>query len=88
MQRYRKQYVRVDETFNERGQIIPKAIHWSDDRIFLIDSISDVILTAGEKAGGVGLRYTCSIRGQQRYLFMESLGKWFLEVPVESEEMN
>lgn len=86
MQRYRKQYVWVDEDFNEHGQIIPKAIHWDDGRVFRIDSASDIILTAGEKAGGVGLRYTCSIRGKQRYLFMESLGKWFIEVPVGSEK--
>ena len=86
MQRYRKQYVWVDETCNKYGQIIPKAIHWSDGRVFTIDTVSDITLTTGEKAGGVGLRYTCSIRGQQRYLFMEAVGKWFLEVSVDAEK--
>jgi hypothetical protein len=30
------------------------------------------------KGGGLGIRYTCRIRGKQVYLFDEE-GKWFVE---------
>lgn len=82
MVRYERKYVAVDEKISEHGQIIPTAIHWHDGRVFPVDAVSDIRLAASQKVGGVGLRYTCSIRGQTKYLYMEAVSKWFLEVPI------
>lgn len=81
MQHYIRQYVTVDATFDTEGRIVPKAIHWVDGTIFAIDRVVNICRAASLKAGGAGLRYTCRIRGHQRYLFLEDLGKWFLECP-------
>ncbi|WRS28891.1 hypothetical protein U6B65_01390 [Oscillospiraceae bacterium MB08-C2-2] len=58
--------------------MLPLVIQWEDGREFKIDRILDVRLAASLKAGGCGIRYTCRISGQQRYLFLEE-NRWFVE---------
>lgn len=60
------------------GDIIPIKIIWDDGREFVIDRVVDVRRRASTKGGGSGLRYTCSIKGQQKYLFLDE-NVWFVE---------
>lgn len=73
-----KKYIPVEAYFNEDGKIIPKKIFWNDGRTFIIDRILDIRHAASLKAGGCGIRYTCRILGQKKYLFLEET-KWFIE---------
>ena len=43
-----------------------------------MEVVLDVKRRACERVGGVGDRYTCRIKGQETYLWMEK-GKWFVE---------
>ena len=82
MEQFIRVYVSVDATFDTDGGIVPTAIHWVDGTIFPIDRVVSVCRAASLKAGGAGMRYTCRIRGHRRYLFLEDIGKWFLECPA------
>ena len=75
-----KVYVTVTALFTEDGIMMPREIIWEDGRVYQIDRLTDCRRCASLKVGGVGLRYTCMIRGQQKYLYYEENGKWFLEV--------
>jgi hypothetical protein len=63
---------------SSEGQKVPLYIIWEDGRKFDIDRITDVRKAASLKAGGCGLRYTCSIRNKSIYLFEEQ-DTWFVE---------
>lgn len=43
-----------------------------------IDRVLDVRQAPSLKGGGLGIRYTCRIRGKYGYLFCDE-GKWFWE---------
>ena len=73
-----KQYVAVTARFDADGSIVPLYIHWDDGRSFRIDRISDIRYAASLKAGCAGIRYTCSIKGHDKYLFLEE-DRWFVE---------
>ena len=73
-----KVYVDVDAHFTRDGQLTPTSNIWEDGRRYEIDKVTQIALRASMKAGGVGIRYTCIIRGQQSYLFYE-VNKWFVE---------
>ena len=74
----RKVYVEVAAVFTPEGQILPREVHWEDGRVYEIDRVLDIRHAAAMKAGGCGIRYTCRIRGQQTYLFLDD-GRWFVE---------
>ena len=74
----KKQYVSVTAKFDPDGNIVPLRIHWDDGRYFDIDRVTDVRFAASLKAGGAGIRYTCRIRSNERYLFLEE-NRWFIE---------
>lgn len=76
-----KRYVEVTAHTNVAGNILPVILWWDRDHPYNIDKVLDTRRAASLKAGGVGLRYTCRIRGQERYLFLEDDGRWFVEVP-------
>ena len=42
----------------------------------------DIRRAASLKAGGLGWRYTCRIHGQERCLYREDDGRWFVEMPT------
>ena len=82
-------YVKVNSDFDSTGAVTPKAIIWSDGRIFKIDSVRDFrpASTLGESRSGDC--YTVLIRGEERQLFFERtstlfgsrLGRWWVEQP-------
>ena len=74
-----KIFVEVFARHDRQGQIPPEAIIWQDGRLFAIDKVLDVRPAASLRAGGQGMRYTCDIRGNVRYLFCENDGLWFVE---------
>ena len=73
-----KQYVSVTATFDPDGNILPLRINWEDGRHFEIDRVTDIRYAASLKAGGAGIRYTCRIKGHERYIFLEE-NRWFIE---------
>ncbi len=73
-----KKNVAVTAKFSEDGKVTPISIQWEDGRTFEIDRITDVRKAASLKAGGMGVRYTCHIRGKEVYMFKDE-NNWFLE---------
>lgn len=72
-----KQYVSVTAKFDSDGNILPLSIHWDDGRSFDIDRITDIRYAASLKIGGAGIRYTCRIKQNEKYLFLED-NRWFV----------
>ena len=68
----------VIAAFDLDGNVHPKAIIWEDGRVFDIDRVLDVRRAASLKAGGLGIRYICRIRGKTVALFNDE-GHWFME---------
>ncbi len=68
----------VNADFDLDGNIRPRAITWEDGRVYEIERVLDVRRAASLKAGGVGIRYICWIRGKEVRLFNEE-GCWFIE---------
>jgi len=73
-----KTFVKVTAEHDEQGQIRPILLTWTDGRIYEIDKVTDVRQAPSLKGGGLGIRYTCKIRGKEVYLFCDE-GKWFVE---------
>ena len=71
--------ISVRALFKQDGKVLPLEIEWDDGRRFAIDRVLDIRKCASTKGGGKGLRYTCIIKGQQRYLFLDEYF-WFIEV--------
>ena len=73
---------RIDLTVNVRhetsGKAIPTSIIWEDGRVFAIDKVLDIRKAASLKAGGIGIRYVCRIRGKTVLLFNDN-GLWFMD---------
>ncbi|MFR3201929.1 MAG: hypothetical protein ACLTOZ_04485, partial [[Clostridium] leptum] len=62
-----KKYVEVTARFDVDGTVFPLEIHWEDGAKFEIDRILDIRRAASLKTGGAGIRYTCRIRGREKY---------------------
>ena len=73
---------RIDLAVNVRhetsGKAVPTSIIWEDGRVFEIDKVLDIRKAASLKAGGIGIRYVCRIRGKTVLLFNDN-GLWFME---------
>ena len=82
-----KQYVSVTAIFDEDGNLLPINIMWDDGRKFPIDKVTDVRFAASLKAGGAGIRYTCQIGGNERYLFLEDL-RWFVDAKQPPKQIS
>lgn len=78
-----KKYVQVAATFTPDGKLLPLWVTWEDGRKFEIDRIKQCVRAASRKAGGVGWRYTCMIRGKEAVLYYEDNFKWFVEAKVQ-----
>ncbi len=78
-----KKFVSVISKCDTNGHITPLSILWSGkdgDKTFEIDKISDTRQAASLKSGGCGMRYTLTIKGNERYLFFDAVEKkWFIE---------
>lgn len=73
-----KIYVNVCAEFNADGSLIPLSFVWENGTRYTIDRVTDVRLAASLKAGGIGMRYTCRVRGRLTYLFLDD-NRWFME---------
>lgn len=73
-----KTFVRVTAEHDESGRVRPLVLTWADGRRYEIDRVTDVRQAPSLKGGGLGMRYTCRIRGKEVYLFCDE-GKWFVE---------
>lgn len=73
-----KKNICVSANFSETGRVTPLCIKWEDGRVFDIDRVTDVRQAASLKAGGIGTRFTCMIRGKQVYLYKDE-DQWFME---------
>ncbi len=78
MDKRRKQYVPVIVRFDTEGKMRPLVIEFDEAHKYPVDQVLDVRRAACQRVGGVGDRYTCRIRGQVTYLWMEK-GAWFVE---------
>ena len=74
-----KVYVDVTAEFSKDGNLVPKSFRWEDGQVYEIERVKDVRRAASLKAGGVGMRYTCVIDGQEKHLFYEDNNMWFME---------
>lgn len=74
----KKEFVDVIVQYTKEGQRLPLTIVWTDGIKYNIDKVTDIRQAPSLKAGGQGIRYTCKIKGQQTYLWLED-GKWFVE---------
>lgn len=74
----RKVYVQVTAEFNPAGVIRPLSITWEDGTKYDVDRVMDIRPAASLKAGGAGIRYTCRVLGQVKYLWLEG-NRWFVE---------
>lgn len=73
-----RRYVDVVCLNEKSGKVKPLYIVWDDGKKYPIDKIIQIIPAASLKSGGIGLRYTCQIGLNFRYLFFCE-GKWFVE---------
>lgn len=76
---YKRVYVDVLTLFDKEGNIIPVSIKWEDGKFFDIDKVIQVKRAPALKAGGMGMRYACSVEGKETYLFFED-PRWFVEI--------
>lgn len=78
MMKYIKIFVSVNAVFDTEGNIIPKKIIFDDGTSIDIKRVTETVRRSSLKAGGTGLRFTCSIGRRKIYLFYED-PKWFVE---------
>ncbi len=71
--------INVIAKMTEIGKVIPLKILWSETEIFEIDKVIDIRKKASTKGGGMGLRYTCKIKGIEKFLFLDEY-TWFVEI--------
>lgn len=81
-----KIYVKVIAEFSEDGLITPLELIWDDERKFEITHVHDIRRAASTKAGGMGYRYTVTINGERRFIWLEDIefkktigARWFVE---------
>ena len=85
-----KTYVKVNSDFDSTGTVTPRAILWSDGRVFKIDAVRDFRPASTLGRGQTGDCYTVLIHGEERYLFFQRtetlyggrLGRWWVETVV------
>ncbi len=78
---YTRSRIRVIGKKLESGIEFPQCIIWSDGREFPIDQIDSAQERASFETGGIGTRFSCWVKGKQRYIGYENPGDWFVETP-------
>ena len=83
-------YVKVTSDFDATGAVTPRAIIWSDGRVFKIDAVRDFrpASTLGKESRGDC--FTVIIKGEEKHLFFQRtdarfgsrLGRWWVETPA------
>ncbi len=80
-------YVKVTSETDATGYMQPKAITWSDGRVFQIETVKDFRPAGTQHNSGTTDCYTVVIKGDTKYLFFEranryqksSVGRWYVE---------
>lgn len=73
-----KTFVKVTAEHDETGKTKPLALTWTNGKQYEVDLVTDARMAPSLKGGGLGMRYTCRIRGKEVYLFCDE-GRWFVE---------
>ena len=73
-----KRYIPVIVRFDAEGKMRPIELEFDEAHRYRIDRIIYVLRATCQSLRRVGDRYTCRIRGQERYLWFEK-GRWFVE---------
>ena len=73
-----RKYINVMVEFTNDGCLLPREVIWDDGRRFTIEKILSAKKGMKMKTGGVGIQYTCLIKGCEKHLFYEE-NKWFIE---------
>ncbi len=71
--------VNVIAEFTSEGKMIPLAIRWKTGRIYKIDKVTYNCDCVGVMSSKNAQRYLITIGSQQRHLFYEANGRWFIE---------
>lgn len=78
--------MKVIAEFDEEGNITPKVLIWEDGRELKITHAHDARRMAST-AGGTGYRYSITIDGEERCIWLEDVkfnkvigGRWFVEI--------
>ena len=66
-----KVYVKVDTSFDQTGEMMPKSITWTDGRVFPIDRVENYRPASTLEPGRIGDCYTVIIKGERKYLFFQ-----------------
>ena len=80
-------YVKVTSETDATRYMQPKAITWSDGRVFQIETVKDFRPAGTQHNSGTIDCYTVVIKGDTKYLFFEranqyqksSVGRWYVE---------
>lgn len=78
IERREKCYVEVIARHALDGSVEPLALVWEDGRVFAIDRVVEKRRAASMRVGGHGLRYTVSICGRERFVWLDDRG-WYVE---------
>ena len=70
--------IEVIAKMKTNGVITPLQILWTPSLTLDIDRVVDIRKKASLKGGGMGIRYTCVIKGQTRFLWLDE-NIWFVE---------
>ena len=84
-------YVKVNSDFDPTGAVTPRAIIWSDGRIFRIEAAQDFRPASTMGTGRSGDCFTVVIHGEEKLLFFERtdphyggrVGRWWIETIAE-----
>lgn len=72
-----KKYVKVTAEFDCDGNLLPRSIQWSAEKIYKIDYITDVRYAPSPTGDEEIIRYACVIMGKQRFLFLKD-NRWYV----------
>ena len=70
--------ISVIARMDEFGVVTPLFVLWQDNKIYEIDKVLEIKKQASTKGGGMGLRYLCRIKNQERFLWLDGY-IWFVE---------
>ena len=77
-----KIYIAASAICDKVGNLTPIAIHWGGIR-YDIELVKDIRKINEQKTGEKGLRYTCSINGKDRHVFLDmeryDRYRWYVE---------
>lgn len=76
-----KQYVLLLAQFSPNGgKPTPVSLWWEDGRQYDIEPPTEVKRAASQKAGAIGIRYTCIVNGKTVMIYYEDDNqRWFVE---------